>query len=107
MNTPPVVNVCDNSGRILRTIHDNADLRKRVADEGFAKREIFSFKTSDGTTLYGWIVKPSNIDNGRKYPVLMYQYGGPGSNEVIDEWFSGFYAGGSLETLIITGFSPL
>ena len=101
LNTPPVVNVCDNSGRILRTIHDNADLRKRVADEGFAKREIFSFKTSDGTTLYGWIVKPSNIDNGRKYPVLMYQYGGPGSNEVIDEWFSGFYAGGSLENWLL------
>lgn len=97
LNNPPVVTVCDNSGRLLRTVYDNSDIIDKAAAEGFVKREIFSFQTSDGTTLYGWIVKPDVIESGRKYPVLMYQYGGPGHNEVIDEWGSGFYAGGSLE----------
>ena len=101
INTPPLVTVCDNNGRQLRVVDDNADIKEKVAKEGFVKREFFSFQTSTGTTLYGWIVKPSNADGSKKYPVLMYQYGGPGSNEVIDEWFSGFYAGGSLENWLL------
>ena len=101
INTPPVIAVYDNTGRQIRTIDDNASVMKKVQEEGFVKREIFSFQTSSGTTLYGWIVKPSDAGSNKKYPVLMYQYGGPGSNEVIDEWYSGFYSGGSLENWLL------
>lgn len=101
LNNPPLVTVCDNSGKQLRVVYDNADIRQSVEKEGFVRREIFSFQTSDGTTLYGWIVKPADADGTRKYPVLMYQYGGPGHCEVIDEWGSGFYAGGSLENWML------
>lgn len=101
INTPPIVTVCDNSGRQLRVVFDNEDIHRKTTEDGFVKREIFSFQTSDGTTLYGWIVKPANADGSHRYPVLMYQYGGPGSNEVIDEWGSGFYAGGSYENWLL------
>ena len=101
INTPPVVTVCDNSGRELRTVEDNSDIKERIHEDGFVKREFFTFRTSSGTTLYGWIVKPEHIDGNTKYPLLMYQYGGPGSNEVVDEWNSGFYAGGSLENWLL------
>ncbi len=101
LNNPPLITVCDNNGRQLRIVDDNADVRHKAEAEGFVRRELFSFQTSTGTTLYGWIVKPADADGNKKYPVLMYQYGGPGSNEVIDEWASGFYAGGSLENWLL------
>lgn len=101
LNNPPIVTVSDNKGTILRTVYDNADIREKIEEEKFVQREMFSFQTNDGTTLYGWIVKPAVITPGKKYPVLMYQYGGPGHNEVIDEWGSGFYAGGSLENWLL------
>ena len=45
-------------------------------------RTYFNFPTDDGTTLYGWILKPDGFDHDREYPVLMTQYSGPGSQSV-------------------------
>lgn len=101
LNTPPIVTKNDNSGKILCAVNANADLMKKVIGSGFAKRELFSFQTSAGTTLYGWILKPANMPEGTRYPLLLYQYGGPGSNNALDQWSSGFYAGGALENWLL------
>ena len=41
---------------------------------------------SDGTTLNGYIIKPVDFNTSRKYPVIMWQYSGPGSQEVTNRW---------------------
>lgn len=88
-NTPYVVTTRDNNGRVISTLQDNADLKARVAESGFAKRESFSFTTSEGVQLNGWILKPLNFDASKRYPVIMHQYSGPGSQQVIDSWSAG------------------
>ena len=88
-NTPYVVTTRDNNGRVISTLQDNADLKVKVAESGFAKREPFSFTTSEGVQLNGWILKPLNFDASKRYPVIMHQYSGPGSQQVIDSWSAG------------------
>lgn len=100
MSTPYVVTCIDNKGTILRTIESNADLIQSTLEYGFPKKENFSFQTVDGTTLYGWMVKPADADESHPCPVILYQYSGPGSNEVLNEWGAGFYPGAAFEALL-------
>lgn len=88
-NTPYVVTTRDNNGRVISTLQDNADLKAKVAESDFAKREPFSFTTSEGVQLNGWILKPLNFDASKRYPVIMHQYSGPGSQQVTDSWSAG------------------
>lgn len=88
-NTPYVVTTRDNNGRVISTLQDNADLKAKVTESGFAKRESFSFTTSEGVQLNGWILKPLNFDASKRYPVIMHQYSGPGSQQVTDSWSAG------------------
>lgn len=88
-NTPYVVTTRDNNGCVISTLQDNADLKAKVAESGFAKRESFSFTTSEGVQLNGWILKPLNFDASKRYPVIMHQYSGPGSQQVTDSWSAG------------------
>lgn len=88
-NTPYVVTTRDNNGRVISTLQDNADLKAKVAESGFANREPFSFTTSEGVQLNGWILKPLNFDASKRYPVIMHQYSGPGSQQVTDSWSAG------------------
>lgn len=88
-NTPYVVTTRDNNGRVISTLQDNADLKAKVAESGFAKREPFSFTTSEGVQLNGWMLKPLNFDASKRYPVIMHQYSGPGSQQVTDSWSAG------------------
>ncbi|MDQ9871615.1 hypothetical protein RFX30_19880, partial [Acinetobacter baumannii] len=71
---------------------DNAELKTAVTPY-LGKKEFFKFKTSEGVELNGWMVKPQDFDAAKKYPVIMYQYSGPGSQEVTDSWNMGFYPG--------------
>lgn len=88
-NTPFVFTVRDNSGKILSTPEDNAALRQTTAEYGWTKKETFSFTTSEGVSLDGWMIKPANFDASKKYPVVMYQYSGPGSQQVTNSWNAG------------------
>ncbi len=100
MNTPYVVTHMDSNGKILAVTEDNADVRQAAAEYGLPKKELFSFQTVDGTTLYGWMIKPAGADASHPCPVILYQYSGPGSNEMLNEWGAGFYPGASFETLL-------
>ena len=88
-NTPYVYTTRNSQGRIISTLEDNEALRKTAQEAGFTKREPFSFTTSEGITLNGWMVKPSDFDPSKKYPVIMHQYSGPGSQQVINSWNAG------------------
>ena len=88
-NTPYVYTTCRNNGKIIATNVDNHDLKLKIQRYGWTKRETFSFTTSDGLRLDGWMVKPANFDTSKKYPVIMYQYSGPGSQQVVNSWSAG------------------
>ena len=102
MSTPTVVSVMTDAGKTLRTIQENQDVRQAALEYGLPKKELFSFETVDGTTLYGWMVKPANADESHPCPVILYQYSGPGSNEMLNEWGAGFYPGAAFESLLTT-----
>lgn len=100
MDTPATITIRDNNGKVLKTIEDNSALIAKAKEAGIQKKDTFSFVTSDGVRLYGWMLRPANTEPGKKYPLIMYQYSGPGSNEMTNEWNCGFYPGGSFETLL-------
>ena len=93
LTTPPVYTLCNASGKVLKTVEDNADLKARLSSLPFGKAEIISVNTMDGIQLNGWMVKPKNFDASKKYPVLMYQYSGPGSQSVHNSYSNGFMSG--------------
>ena len=93
LTTPPVYTLCSATGKVLKTVEDNAELKARLATLPMGKAEIFSLTTADGIQLNGWMVKPVNFNPDKKYPVLMYQYSGPGSQEVHNSYNNGTMGG--------------
>ncbi len=89
----PVTTLCSANGKVLKTLIDNSELKAKIDANAPAKVEMFEFTTSNGTKLNGYMVKPANFSETKKYPVIMYQYSGPGSQEVRDSWSSGFMPG--------------
>ena len=86
INSPVQVAVMDGNGRSVREIVDNTELAGRMKTFGWQPVEFFDFQTEEGTTLNGYMIKPKNVDNGREHPLLMHVYGGPGSQQVMDNW---------------------
>lgn len=88
-NTPYVFTTRTREGKLINTIEDNKAVKQLVSDYGFCKREPFSFTTSEGVVLNGWMVKPKDFNANKKYPVIMHQYSGPGSQQVTNSWSAG------------------
>ena len=65
------------TGKLVKTLEDNAKLRQTLTQYDLGKLEFLTFKTSEGVELNAWMMKPSNFDPAKKYPVLMHVYGGP------------------------------
>jgi len=83
---PVKVTLNDASGKEIKVLEDNQALRDQIAGFALGKKEFFTFPTVDGTDLNGYIIKPADFDPNKKYPVLMYVYGGPGSQNVLNSW---------------------
>ncbi len=96
LNTPTVVTLCNNMGKVQTTLVDNQELREQLAKEQLGTRELFTFTTSEGIKLNGWMIKPANFDANKRYPVIMYQYSGPGSQQVKDAWNIGMNSQGAI-----------
>jgi dipeptidyl-peptidase-4 len=86
LETPNLITLHDQTGSLIRTLQDNSDLKKTLNEYKLPKKEFFSFKTSEGVELNGWMIKPVDFDATKKYPVLMTQYSGPNSQQVADKW---------------------
>lgn len=85
-NTPPSVNLYENKGKLVREIVTNSALKEKLTKYKLSPKEFFTVKTSTGNELNAWMIKPTNFDPNKKYPVLMYVYGGPGIKSVENEW---------------------
>lgn len=86
INSAGTYTVHDRSGNVVRVIEDNAGMKDIQKEYGVAPVEFFTFKTSEGVELNGWMIKPASFDSSKKYPVFMTQYSGPGSQQVTDGW---------------------
>lgn len=84
-NTPPVYSLCDNTGKELTVLENNATLKSTVGKFQFAQKEFVTFK-GHSEQLNGWMIKPNDFDPSKKYPVYINIYGGPGSNMVRNSW---------------------
>ncbi|MGB9665223.1 MAG: alpha/beta fold hydrolase [Ignavibacteria bacterium] len=76
----------DDKGKILDTLINNEELERALREYSFSTPEFLTFTTSDGVVLNAMMIKPANFDPNKKYPVLFYNYSGPGSQIVIDIW---------------------
>lgn len=86
MNTPYIYTTRDSKGKVIATHLDNRELVEKTRRYGWAGKEMFSFTTSEGVKLDGWMVKPADFNRGKKYPVILFQYSGPGSQQVVNSW---------------------
>jgi len=85
-NTPPVYELNSINGKTVKVLEDNAALKSKMKNYNLSTKQFFKFKTSEDVELNGWMLKPQNFDSTKKYPVYMYAYGGPGANEVNNNW---------------------
>lgn len=85
--TPPIYSLKDaKSGKELQIIRENSALLKRLEKYNLPSKEFFELQTEKGQKLNAWMIKPKDFDASKKYPVFMYQYSGPGSQEVANNW---------------------
>lgn len=85
---PNDIILCDGqTGEKVRSLYEGESAaHKAVAEGKVPMREFFSFTTERGDELNAWVVKPIDFDSTKRYPVLLTQYSGPGSQEVGDRW---------------------
>ncbi|MCX6296091.1 MAG: S9 family peptidase [Bacteroidetes bacterium] len=81
-NAPNFIAIYDAQGKQIRILESNDALAKKMEEFDISKKELFMFKTTEGVELNAWMIKPSNFDATKKYPVFLTFYGGPGSNKV-------------------------
>jgi dipeptidyl-peptidase-4 len=90
-NSPTDYKLFDAKGNLIRVLEDNRDLKDKLKTYPLSKLEFFTFTTSEGVQLNGYMIKPLNFDADKKYPVFMTEYGGPGSQSATNQWGSDQY----------------
>jgi dipeptidyl-peptidase 4 len=74
------------TGELVKVLEDNAALRKKLEDYNITPKEFMTIKTSENIELNAWMIKPTDFDPKKKYPVFMFLYGGPGSQQVLNQF---------------------
>lgn len=73
-------------GKQIQSIVDNTELVDKLKKYNLPTKEFFELTTEKGNKLNAWMIKPKDFDATKKYPVFMYQYSGPGSQQVAKDW---------------------
>ncbi|MDR1103229.1 MAG: S9 family peptidase [Tannerella sp.] len=90
-DTPATVTLNETkTGKTLRVLQDNAALRETLGRYAYAPKEFLRIETASGVELNAWMVKPANFSESKKYPVVMFQYGGPNSQSALDRYDFGW-----------------
>jgi dipeptidyl-peptidase-4 len=84
-NTPPVYGLYNGNGTLIKVLADNADLKVKLSELNLSKKE-FQRVEVNGVNLNASVILPPDFDKSNKYPVYMNVYGGPGHNEVTNQW---------------------
>lgn len=75
----------------VKIMEDNAELKKKITAYNFVNKEFFTIKNDEGDELDGFFLRPKDFDSNKKYPLLIYQYSGPGSQNVNQRWGGSHY----------------
>lgn len=86
LTMPSVYHLRDNKGKIVRTLEDNAVLKGKMLEYDLGNISLRQLEVGDNKTLNAWVITPPDFNEQKKYPVLMFQYSGPGSQEVGDRF---------------------
>lgn len=88
--TQPTVYTLNESktGKEIKVVENNQELASKLKGYNLPSKEFFVLKTEKGNELNAWILKPKDFDPSKKYPVFMFQYSGPGSQQVVNGWSS-------------------
>ncbi len=95
LNTPTVYTLQEGK-KVTTTLIDNKAVSQKLASYNIGTRELFTVRTLDGVELNAWMIKPADFNPSRKYPVIMYQYGGPGNQQVKNSWDIGMNGQGAI-----------
>ena len=83
--TPPIYSLFSGKGKLLKVIKDNARLKEEISEYKMSQKKFSTIKIN-GNDLNMWMLKPLDFDENKKYPLLMFQYSGPGSQQVSNSW---------------------
>lgn len=89
LQVPNKYTLLSRDGKLIRELFDNEAVQQKVADAGLPQKHMFSFCTERGDTLNGWLLLPAEADTAElshKYPLLLFQYSGPASQQVLNRW---------------------
>ncbi|MDH8701179.1 dipeptidyl-peptidase-4 [Dysgonomonadaceae bacterium PH5-43] len=91
VTTPTLITLHNEKGKRLFILNDNEETKKRLEETKFRHKEFFTFTNEAGVELNGWIIKPSDFSDNKKYPAVMIQYSGPNSQQVKDAYGIDWY----------------
>ena len=83
---PNTYTLRDFNGKTLRELQNNNSALKKLQSDGFVAKEFFQIPNKNGDQMNAWMIKPKDFSPNKKYPVLMFQYSGPGSQQVSNAW---------------------
>ena len=105
ITTPPTYTLCTAAGKSIRTLQDNKAYADRTVPR-LQNKEFFNFTTPEGISLNGYTVKPRDFNPSKRYPVIMSQYSGPGSQQVLNRWtfdWETYYASNGFIIMCVDG----
>ncbi|MEY8590193.1 S9 family peptidase [Butyricimonas hominis] len=104
---PPLYTLYTANGKAVRVLEDNAALKEKLGEYNVAKREYIQIPAADGKTLLNaWMMKPTDFDASKAYPVLIIQYSGPNSQQVRNSWGMDWAQYLAQEGYIVTCIDP-
>jgi dipeptidyl-peptidase-4 len=85
-STPTLITLHNAKGKLISVLEDNANLKENAKLYGLPEKELFTITTRDGVELNAYMYKPKHFREDGEYPLMMYVYGGPESQDVQDKW---------------------
>ena len=79
----------DGTGKTVKELQNNNELKAKLDADNFVLKEFLTVPNEAGDQMNAWIMKPKNFDPNKKYPLFMFQYSGPGSQQVTNSWDGG------------------
>lgn len=85
-NTPPQIALYNENGEQIRMLEDNVNLQNLTSRFNFTKKQFFTVKNNEGTELNCYKILPPKFRSRKKHPLIVFVYGGPESQDVVDKW---------------------
>lgn len=79
----------DGNGKTVKELQNNNDQLQKLKADNFSDKEFITIPNDAGDQMNAWVIKPKNFDPNKKYPLFMFQYSGPGSQQVANSWDTG------------------